>query len=110
MSNIKLRSFLSQSNLPISSRVGALFKNGYGDNGYISGRVTELGMPVVRRVMCYHRHSGALMGVTKSKSDGTYLFKNLLAGSYYFVVSLDENEDEVQYNLVAQDKVIAKLI
>lgn len=78
-----------------------------GDDGYIKGIVTEGANPVVRRVMCYHRRTGALIDSTLSDSNGNYRFDNLIAGIKYFVTSVDENKDAVQYNAVTQDLITA---
>lgn len=82
-------------------------KNGQGDNGYISGIVTENSLPVSRRVMCYHRLTGVLLATTFSDDDGKYRFNGLVAGVKYFITSLDENDDGVQYNAVTQDLITA---
>lgn len=82
-------------------------KNGQGDNGYISGVVTENSLPVSRRVMCYHRLTGDLLASTWSKADGSYRFDNLIAGVKYYITSLDENNDGIQYNAVTQDLITA---
>ena len=94
--------------LPLSIALrGDRIKNGQGDNGYIVGVVTELSLPVIRRVMCYHRLTGALLATTISDSGGNYRFDNLIAGVKYFVTSVDEADDGVQYNAVTQDLVVA---
>lgn len=82
-------------------------KNGQGDSGYIAGIVTENSLPVSRRVMCYHRLTGAWLATTFSDDDGKYRFNGLVAGVKYFVTSLDENEDSTQYNAVTQDLITA---
>lgn len=80
---------------------------GEGADGRILGVVTENGVGVSRRVMCYHRKSGALVRTVLSGIDGRYEIKNLAAGVAYFITSLDENSDSVQYNAVIQDLIIA---
>lgn len=80
---------------------------GQGDTGYIKGIVTENKAPVSRRVMCYHRLSGELVNSVWSKSDGGYYIDGLIAGVTYFVTSVDESGDGVQYNAVTQDLVTA---
>lgn len=84
-----------------------LIQKGQGDNGFIAGKVTEQGLPVIRRVACYHRMSGALIDTTWSDINGNYRFDNLVAGVKYFVTSLDENKDNTQYNAVTQDLITA---
>ncbi len=80
---------------------------GQGDTGYITGIITEKEIPVSRRVMCYHRLTGDLVGKTWSGIDGSYTFTDLIADVEYFVTSIDENVDAVQYNAVTQDLVAA---
>lgn len=91
---------------PISA-YNNLLKAGQGDNGYIAGFVTELSLPVVRRVMCYHRLTGLLLYTTWSGTDGSYRFDGLIAGVKYFITSIDNNNDAVQYNAVTQDLITA---
>lgn len=91
---------------PLKSRLSTIL-NGQGDNGYIVGVVTELSLPVVRRVMCYHRLTGLLLYTTWSKTDGSYRFDGLVAGVKYFITSVDNNNDAVQYNAVTQDLITA---
>lgn len=92
--------------LPISLR-GDYSKNGQGDTGYISGLVTEQGVPVVMRVFCYHRLTGLLIESKWSNDDGSYRFDNLVAGVKYYITSIDENNDGTQYNAVTQDLIVA---
>ena len=80
---------------------------GEGSDGEILGVVTEKGIGVSRRVMCYHRKSGALVRTVLSEGNGRYEINNLVAGVEYFVTSIDENNDAVQYNAVTQDLIIA---
>lgn len=92
--------------LPVSLRKSQT-KNGQGDDGYIAGFVTEQDISVSRRVMCYHRLTGDLLASTWSKPDGSYRFNNLIAGVKYFITSVDENNDGIQYNAVTQDLITA---
>lgn len=91
---------------PLKSRFGTTL-SGQGDTGYISGVVTEQSLPVSRRVMCYHRLTGALLATAWSKTDGSYRFDGLVAGVKYFITSVDNNNDAVQYNAVTQDLITA---
>jgi len=84
--------------------IGSDFKPSAG-NGSISGRVLENGLPVSRRVMLYDRETGAFIGHTRSNSDGHYSFKRTNEARTYFIVSIDNNNDGVQYNLVGQDLI-----
>ncbi|MEC7120589.1 MAG: hypothetical protein VXW65_11910 [Pseudomonadota bacterium] len=73
----------------------------YDGDQSISGVVTEENLPVVRYVRLYHKASGDLVRVTRSKPDGQYIFKGLRANTEWFVVSHDtENR---AYNAVIQD-------
>ena len=74
-------------------------------NGSITGRVLENGIPVLRRVMLYERKTGAYAGQTRSGADGFYTFKHTNENLIYFVVSVDDNNDGIQYNLVGQDLI-----
>lgn len=82
-------------------------KQGEGADGFIAGIVTEKELPVIRRVMCYHRKSGTLLKTTWSDINGHYRFDGLVANLAYFITSVDENVDAVQYNAVTQDLVAA---
>lgn len=92
--------------LPAGLR-GDNIKNGQGDTGYIKGKTTEKGVPVSRRVMCYHRLTGELVASTWSELDGSYQLNGLVSNVAYFVTSIDENNDSVQYNAVTQDLIVA---
>lgn len=89
--------------------ITAAKSNGSNDirigNGSISGRVLENGLPVSRRVMLYDRRTGAYAGQTRSGVDGNYTFKRTNESLTYFIVSVDDNNDGVQYNLVGQDLI-----
>lgn len=74
-------------------------------NGSISGIVRENGLPVSRRVMLYERTTGAYAAQVRSKTDGTYIFKNTNKNLTYFIIAIDDFTDEVQYNLVGQDLI-----
>lgn len=80
---------------------------GIGGRGFIAGRVLEQGLPVVRRIMCYHRNSGELVSIVFSDNSGDYRFDNLKLNAKYYVLSLDENDDATQYNAVVQDMIVA---
>lgn len=71
--------------------------------GSISGIVTEVGVPVSRRVMLYERVSGLFFGQTQSSVTGEFIFENTKEDLTYFAVSLDENQEDTQYNLTGQD-------
>lgn len=92
--------------LPASLR-GDSIRSGQGETGYIKGVVTEKAIPVSRRVLCYHRLSGGLVGSVWSDDNGNYVFNELIAGVDYFVTAVDQNIDAVQYNAVTQDLITA---
>lgn len=85
-----------------ASSVGSDIRTG---NGSVSGRVLENGIPVSRRVMLYERSTGEYAGQTRSNIDGYYTFKRTNEALVYFIVSVDDNNDGVQYNLVGQDLI-----
>lgn len=103
-SKIKLHSVIDTSLSQASSGAGSLSPTLLG-NGSISGKVLENGLPVSRRVMLYDRRTGAYAGQTRSDKDGHYTFKRTNEALLYFVVSVDDNSDGVQYNLVGQDLI-----
>lgn len=87
-----------------------IFLKSLSAKGVIAGTVKEKGKPVSRRVFCYLRKSGALTDITNSDANGDYIFTNLAEDLDYYVVSLDENGDKVQYNAVVQDLIRAKKV
>ncbi len=87
-----------------------IFLKSISAKGVIAGTVKEKGNPVSRRVFCYLRKSGALIDITNSDANGDYIFTNLAEDLDYYVVSLDENGDKVQYNAVIQDLIKAKKV
>lgn len=105
MSAISLRG-IKVGKLPARLR-GETLVSGGGDTGYIAGVVTELGIAVSRRVMCYHRLTGTLLGTDYSDTSGAYRFDGLIAGVKYFITSVDESNDGIQYNAVTQDLITA---
>lgn len=80
-------------------------KQGRGRYAAISGVIMENNIPVSRRVFCYLRRSGALIGITRSDENGNYQFTDLSLKANYYIVSLDENGDAQQYNAVVQDLI-----
>lgn len=74
--------------------------------GQIKGQTQKVGAvyPIVP-VCVFKRSTRQLLWETKSKSDGTYAFRNIAVGLECFVVSFDPNN---QYNAVISDKVVAK--
>lgn len=77
-------------------------KNGQAS---ITGQVLENNTPVSRRVLLYERCSGQLIAQTYSDTNGHYRFDNINEQATFFVVSLDEYKDGIDYNLVGQDLI-----
>lgn len=83
--------------------IPAIGTGAYDGTATISGVVTENGLPVVRYVRLFDKVSATLVRVTRSKSDGSYLFTGLRPNNEWFVVSHDtENR---AYNAVIQDLI-----
>ena len=79
--------------------------DGKGDTGFIEGQVLEKGLPVSRRVMCYHRRTGMLIKHTRSSDNGYFRFNGLAAGIKVFVVSIDDTGNPVIQKAVIGDFV-----
>ncbi len=74
--------------------------------GQIKGTTKKLGENYHPVPVCvFRRDNRQLLWEIKSKSDGSYAFRNIAVGLECFVVAFDPNN---QYNAVIQDKVIAK--
>lgn len=74
--------------------------------GQIKGTTKKMGTKYSPVPVCvFRRDNRQLLWETKSKSDGSYAFRNIAVGLECFVVAFDLNN---QYNAVIQDKVIAK--
>lgn len=74
--------------------------------GQIKGATKKVGVNYSPVPVCvFRRDNRQLLWETKSKSDGTYAFRNIAKGLECFVVAFDPNEE---YNAVISDKVIAK--
>lgn len=72
----------------------------------ISGTVQESGSPCARRVRCYDRESGRLLGDTMSNATtGAFSFGNLDDDRQYFVVAFDADGDP-DFNALIFDKII----
>lgn len=55
------------------------------------------------QVCLFKRSTRQLLWETKSKSDGSYSFRNVAVGLECFIVSFDPNN---QFNAVIQDKIV----
>lgn len=80
-------------------------RDGQDNSGFIAGRVLEKGLPVSRRVMCYHRRTGELLATTRSDADGYFRFDRLVEGIKVYVTSIDDNDDSVQHKAVTGDYI-----
>jgi hypothetical protein len=74
--------------------------------GQIKGVIKKLGGDYSRVPVCIFKKSNRqLLWETKSKSDGSYSFRNIAKELECFVVAFDPNN---QYNAVIQDNVVPK--
>lgn len=74
--------------------------------GQIKGVTKKVGANYSSVTVCvFKRSTRELLWEIKSKTDGSYAFRNITAGLECFVVAFDPNN---QYNAAIQDKVIAK--
>lgn len=73
--------------------------------GVITGRVYKKDIPVVRRVFCYERSTSQLVGSTVSNENGDYEFHNLPLNKFYYLVTIEKNNDGIQFNAVIQDLI-----
>lgn len=112
MGSVNFKPILTKVNISVMPTIGSC-KGGsavsgggtVSGGGSITGKVLENGLPVSRRVMLYERKTGAYAGQVRSNADGVYTFKRTNEALLYFVVSVDDNSDGVQYNLVGQDLI-----
>lgn len=74
--------------------------------GQIKGTTKKVGTNYSPVPVCvFRRDNRQLLWETKSKTDGSYAFRNIAVGLECFVVAFDPNEE---YNAVISDKVVAK--
>lgn len=74
--------------------------------GQIKGTTKKVGANYSTVTVCvFKRSTRELLWETKSKADGSYLFRNIAVGLECFVVAFDPNN---QYNAVIQDNVVPK--
>lgn len=74
--------------------------------GQIKGITKKVGANYSPVPVCvFRRGNRQLLWETKSKSDGSYAFRNIAKGLECFVVAFDPSEE---YNAVISDKVVAK--
>lgn len=102
-----------------------LFREGYGRSvvrmgsanlpeklkhkGIIVGRVYKKDVPVVRRVLCYERTTSQLVGDTVSNENGDYQFNGLPLDSFYYLVTVEKNNNGILFNAVIQDLIQATI-
>ena len=71
--------------------------------GKVDGTTKKLGTQYSPVPVClFRRDNRQLLWETKSKSDGSYFYRNVAVGLECFVVAFDPNG---QYNAVIQDKI-----
>jgi hypothetical protein len=74
--------------------------------GRIKGTTKKVGANYSPVPICvFRRDNRQLLWEVKSKTDGSYVFRNIAKGLECFVVAFDPNN---QYNAVIQDNVVAK--
>lgn len=74
--------------------------------GQIKGTTKKVGTNYSLVPVCVFRRSNRqLLWETRSKADGSYVFRNIAKGLECFVVAFDPAG---QFNAVIQDKVVAK--
>lgn len=74
--------------------------------GQIKGTTKKVGANYSPVPICvFRRDNRQLLWEVKSKTDGSYVFRNIAKGLECFVVAFDPNN---QYNAVIQDNVVAK--
>lgn len=72
--------------------------------GKVDGTIKKLGQNYSPVPVClFRRDNRQLLWETKSKSNGSYFFRNVAVGLECFVVAFDPNN---QYNAVIQDKIL----
>lgn len=84
--------------------------SGTGVGGYIAGQVLEKGVPVSRRVMCYHRRTGSLIAKTWSSEEGNFRFDGLEPGIGLFLTSVNDMGLTIPFNAVTNDLVVSRYI
>ena len=109
---VRMNRFTTAVTKPMSLRLSHDYNtnvasNGQGDGGFIKGRTLEKNVPVSRRVMCYHKRTGALIAKTWSDSEGYFEFNNLEPGLALYITSIDNDGNVVNHAAVTQDLLTA---
>jgi hypothetical protein len=58
---------------------------------YISGHITEDGLPSIKRLRLYDKDTGQLIAETFSAADGSYRFDEVSTDNKYYIVAFDED-------------------
>jgi hypothetical protein len=93
----------TQMRLPKFIQISTHPNHGFG---LIKGTTRKVGEVFPSAQLCvFRRDNKQLIWETRSKSNGTYVLRNIAKGLECFVVAFDPNN---QYNAVISDKVVAK--
>ena len=77
------------------------------DDLNITGTVAEQGSFVQRTVRLYKRSDGYLVDETQSDSeDGSFSFSGVMSNTEYYVIALDDIEDETDFNALIYDRIM----
>ena len=88
--------------LNIGKRIITVLNSNQGF-GQIKGATKKVGANYSPVPVCvFRRDNRQLLWETKSKTDGSYAFRNIAVGLECFIVAFDPNN---QYNAVIQDKI-----
>lgn len=71
-----------------------------GGSGSITGRVLEMGLPVIAEVALHDRRTRHLVALTWSDANGNYSFNGLDKNREYYVQAIHPTR---KFNAVAQD-------
>lgn len=71
----------------------------------VSGKVMQIGVPIVCKVRLFDRNSLSLIRSTMSSPDGSYEFSGVEKNKSYLVSALHPQK---QFNAVIQDNVVPK--
>jgi len=102
---LQIRQTLSTTNITTTPVLDSLNITIKTEEYIISGRVTENGSPVQRKIRVYLRSDGHLVYETISTPDGTFIAYTDTQGEHY-VVALDDITDENNYNALIYDRII----
>lgn len=63
---------------------------------YISGHITEDGLPAIKRLRLYDKETGQLIAQTYSLADGSYRFDDVSVNNTYYIVAFDEDGSPIK--------------